>query len=78
MEQQTLSKVKNLERFIQKHGEDPFIYLTLSKMIRYKIQQYEEEIERLGKDLKKLEEKYKKESSVFFKGHLEALYMLNL
>ena len=46
--EQTLSKVKNLEKFIQKHGEDSFISKTLSKMLNYKIQKYEEEIKRLN------------------------------
>ncbi len=33
----TLSKVKNLEKFIEKHGEDPFISQSISKMLDYKI-----------------------------------------
>ena len=64
---QTLLKVKYLERFIKKHGEDPFISQTISKMLTYKIQKYEEDIERLNKDLKRFERTYKKESSAFFK-----------
>lgn len=64
--QQTLVKVKNLEKFIQKHGEDSVISQTITKMLDYKIQKYDEEINRLNKVLKKFERKYKKESSVLF------------
>lgn len=63
----TLLKVKNLEKFIKKHGEDTFISQTISKMLTYKIQKYEEEIVRLNRELKRFERTYKKESSVFFK-----------
>ncbi len=65
--QQTLLKVKNLEKFIQKHGEDTFLSQTISKLVDYKIHKYNEEIKRLDKDLKKFERAHKKESSVFFK-----------
>ncbi len=65
--QQTLFKVKNLEKFIQKHGEDTFISQTISKMLDYKINKYYKEIKRLDKELKKFERTYKKESPVFFK-----------
>lgn len=65
--QQTLSKVKNLEKFIQKYGEDTLLSQTISKMLDYKIHKYNEEIKRLDKELKKFERIYKKESPVFFK-----------
>lgn len=65
--QQTLSKVKTLEKFIQKHGEDAFISQTIAKMLEYKLQKYDEKIKRLNRDLKKFERIYKKESSTFFK-----------
>ncbi len=64
--QQTLAKVKHLEKFIQKYGEDVVISQTINKMLEYKIREYDEEINRLNKVLKKFERKYKKESSVFF------------
>lgn len=62
-----LVKSQNLEKFIKKHGEDPFISQTISKMLTYKIQKYEEEIDRLNRELKRFERTYKKESSAFFK-----------
>ncbi|MEK6765868.1 MAG: hypothetical protein AABY49_06580 [Planctomycetota bacterium] len=65
--EQTLTKVKNLEKFMQKHGEDPFFSQSISKMLDYKIQNYEEEIKRLNRELKKCERRYKADSSVFFK-----------
>ena len=65
--EQTLEKVKNLEKFIQKHGEDPLISQTISKMLDYKIQQYIKEIKRLDRALRKFERSYNKDSSVFFK-----------
>jgi len=64
---QTLAKVKNLEKFIQKHGEDTFFSQSISKLLDYKLQNYEEEVKRLTRELKKYERRYKKESSVFFK-----------
>ena len=64
--QQTLTKVKHLEKFIQKYGEDVVISQTINKMLEYKIREYDEEINRLNKVLKKFERKHKKESSVFF------------
>ncbi len=65
--QQTLLKVKKLEKFVQKHEEDTFLSQTISKMVDYKIHKYNEEIKRLDKDLKRFERAYKKDSSVFFK-----------
>lgn len=65
--QETLIKVKHLEKFLQKHGEDPFIFQTISKMLIYKINKYNEEINKLDKELKKFEHTYKKISSIFFK-----------
>ena len=65
--QQTLSKVKNLEKFLQKHGDDALISGTISKMLDYKINKYHREIKRLDKALKKFERTYKKESSDFFR-----------
>jgi uncharacterized protein with HEPN domain len=65
--QQTLSKVKTLEKFIRKHGEDAFISQTIAKLLEYKLQEYDEKVKRLSKDLKKFERIYKKDSSVFFK-----------
>lgn len=64
--EQTLIKVKNLEKFIKKHGEDALISQTISKIMAYKVQRYEGEIERLSKELKKFERTYKKGSAVFF------------
>lgn len=63
--QQTLAKVRNLEKFIQKHGEDVVISRTINKMLDYRIKKYDEEIKRLDKELKKFERKYKKTSSAF-------------
>ena len=64
--QQTLAKVRNLEKFIQKYGEDVVISRTINKMLEYKIRKYDEEINRLDKELKKFERKFKKTSSAFF------------
>lgn len=65
--EQALPMVKNLERFIKKHGEDAFISRTISKLVDYKIQRYKEEIKGLEKELKKFERTYHKDSSFFFK-----------
>lgn len=63
----TISKVKNLEKFIEKHGEDPFISQSISKMLDYKIKNYEVEIKRLYKELNNFERTYGMKSSIFFK-----------
>ena len=64
---QILSKVKNLEKFIEKHGDDTFISQSISKILNYKIAKYEEKIQQLGKELKAFERAYGMKSSVFFK-----------
>ncbi len=64
--QQTLAKVRSLEKFIQKYGEDVVISRTINKMLEYRIKKYDEEINRLDKELKKFERKYKRTSSSFF------------
>ena len=71
--EQTLLKLKNLEDFIQRYGEDSFVSRTISKMLSYKIQKYEEEIKTLNKELKKFEQTHKKETSVFFREFNEGL-----
>jgi len=64
--EQTLLKIKNLEKFIEKHGEDASISQTISKMLAYKVQRYDKEIKRLNRELRNFERTYKKESPVFF------------
>ena len=64
---QTLLKVKNLEKFVRKHGDDSYIAQTISKMTAFKIKNYKKKIQRLEKELKKYEKTYKKKSSVFIK-----------
>lgn len=64
---QTLLKVKTLEKFIEKHGDDSFISQSISKMLNYKIAKYEEKIQQLGKELKAFERAYGMKSSVSFK-----------
>ncbi len=67
----TLSKVKNLEKFIEKHGDDPFISQSISKMLDYKIKNYEAEIKKLDKELKMFEHTYNMKSSAFYKKFTE-------
>lgn len=64
---QTLLKVKNLEKFVRKHGDDFYIAQTISKMVDFKIKNYEKKIQQLEKELKKYEKTYKKKSPVFIK-----------
>lgn len=67
MVKQTLLKVKTLEKFIEKHGDDLFISQSISKMLDYKIAKCEEKIQQLCKELKSFERTYRMKSSVFFK-----------
>lgn len=64
--EQTLSNVKKLEQFVLKYGEDPFISQTITKMLGYKIQKYEEKLKKLNRAIKKFELKHQKNSSIFF------------
>ncbi len=63
--QQTLSKVKTLEKFVQRHGDDALISNTISKILEYKIRGYEEQIERIAEDLGRFEQAYQKDSETF-------------
>lgn len=63
--EQTLTKVKNLEKFIKKYGEDAVISQTITKMLDYKIRQYDEDIKKMNREISRFERKYRKESSVF-------------
>jgi hypothetical protein len=67
----TLARVKNLEQFITKHGDDVLISRTISKMLSYKIQQYDAEIRILGKELRRFERVHKMGSSDFFRDFME-------
>jgi hypothetical protein len=67
----TLARVKNLDQFIRKHGEDALIAETISKMLDYKIQQYQKEIVRLNREIGKFERTHGMDSSDFFKKYLE-------
>jgi bacterioferritin (cytochrome b1) len=66
----TLAKVKNLNHFIRKHGEDALIGETIAKMLEYKIQQYQKEITRLNREIDRFERTHRMESSDFFKKFL--------
>ncbi len=63
----TLLKVKKLEKFIEKYGEDSFVSQSISKMLDYKIKEYDEEIKRLNKELRMFERTYGMKSSVFYR-----------
>jgi len=64
--QATISKIKTLENFINKHGDDAYISNTLAKMVEYKIQQYDENIAALQHDLQVFEKTYAMTSAEFF------------
>ena len=66
---QTMSKIKirKQEKFIREFGDDELITSSISKIMDYKLLQYEQEIKRLDKELRQFERTYKKESSVFIK-----------
>jgi len=65
--QQTLLQVKKLEKFLQKHGEEPLLSGTISKMFDFQVRKYEGKIKELDRDLRRFERIYKKESAVFYK-----------
>ena len=64
--QPALAKVKTLENFLLKHGEDAYISTTLAKMLEYKIRKYGNELAALQQDLRELENKYAMPSAEFF------------
>lgn len=63
---ETIEKIKTLEKFLNKHGDDAFISNTLTKMLDYKIQQYDQDIAALEEDLREFEKKYAMTSADFF------------
>ena len=67
----TLAKVKNLEQFITKHGDDVLISRTISKILSYKIQQCDLEIRKLGRQLRRFERVHQMDSSDFFREFME-------
>ncbi len=69
----TLAKVKGLEQFLRKHGDDVLIFQTLSKMVDYRVRQYEKEIRKLDEELRRFEHSHQKESAHFFREFSEGL-----
>lgn len=67
----TLARVKSLNQFIRKHGEDALIAETISKMLDYKVQQYQTEINKLNGEIGKFERTHIMVSSDFYKKYLE-------
>ena len=63
---ETIAKIKTLENFLSKHGEDAYISNTLTKMLEYKIQQYDQDIAELEGELLVFEQKYAMTSAEFF------------
>lgn len=63
---ETIEKIKTLEKFLSKHGDDGYISNTLTKMLEYKIQQYDQDIAVLQEDLQKFEKRYAMTSAEFF------------
>jgi hypothetical protein len=66
----TLAKIKNLDQFIQKHGEDALIAETITKMLEYKIQQYQKEINRLNREMANFERAHGMGSSDFYQKYI--------
>jgi len=62
----TIEKIKTLENFITKHGDDVYISNTLAKMLDFKIQQYEGDLAVLQEDLRAFENEYAMTSAEFF------------
>jgi hypothetical protein len=65
--QPAIAKVKNLEKFIRKYGEDKLFSRSISKMFDYRIRKYSEEIKKMDVYLSRFEKTYKKKSSSFFR-----------
>ncbi len=63
---ETMEKIKALEKFLSKHGDDGYISNTLTKMLEYKIQQYDQDIAVLQEDLREFEKRYAMTSAEFF------------
>lgn len=63
----TLTQLKKLEKYIKVYGDDQLITSSLSKIMDYKIQQYENLLDELRSDLIRLEKKYDKNSDDFYR-----------
>jgi hypothetical protein len=61
----TLTQLKKLEKYVNTYGEDHLIANSLSKIVDYKIQQYENLLNDLRSDLISFEKRYNKKSDEF-------------
>jgi len=58
-----------LKEYIQIHGEDKFLQMTLSKMIKAKIGNYFKELREMENEFSVFEKKYKMSSEEFYKSY---------
>jgi len=63
----TVTQFKKLEKYVQTYGDDQLITSSLSKIMDYKIQQYEKLLNELRRDLISLEKKYHRKSDDFYR-----------
>lgn len=68
-----LEKMKNLEKFIEKYGEDELFTRSIVKMLHYRTEQYGEQIKRIDNELNNFERKYQRNSSTFYKDFNEGI-----
>ncbi len=63
----TLTQLKKLEKYVQTYGDDQLITSSLSKIMDYKIQRYQQLLNELRSDLISMEKKYNKKSDDFYR-----------
>ena len=63
----SLTNIKILEKYLSIHKNDNVVETAISKLVEMKINQFNQEISDLKKDLKKFENKYNFKSDEFFK-----------
>ena len=65
-----LAQLKKLENYVTQYGDDQFISSSLTKLVEYKIQRYENTLEDLRQDLMKFEQIYQKPSDEFYQAFI--------
>ena len=64
---ETMHKIQTLEKLINLGTEDGLIDKTLSKLIQYKTNKMERELQELEDSMKKFESKYNMDTETFYK-----------
>lgn len=66
----SISSTEKIGELFTQYGDDQFISSSLTKLVEYKIQRYENTLEDLRQDLMKFEQTYQKSSDEFYQAFI--------